>query len=108
MAFGINSKLDSCGTIDRLIDFTGTIAEIFTRDNLLQYRGIIVALYDKSTSVIGTAYFPMHTFVTTKLPIKVYGDSSSVWGTAVSNGSDKITCNRTASTTNRVAIFGVK
>ena len=109
-AASVSSLSDQMGKvvkIRQLADYTDTTAtSVQFAENANNYLLIVVRLHDSNNNVCATVTVPP--FLMRNITFKIYGESSSQWGSVlVSNDYLSATFNRTSSNTTKISVYGV-
>ena len=102
----ITSLYNNMKQYQELYDFNGTSsATVNLTDSANKYLFVSFIVYDSNGQIINSVTVPtvyMHNTTT-----KIYGDSSSVWGSvSISDDYTQATFNRTSATTSKVRLIG--
>lgn len=105
-AVDVQSAIDEKGTIDKLVEFTGTSANVATVPNLTQYKQIMLVLTHETYRILSTCY-PMVEFIDTG-HIHLVQQSTDRWGSARYINNTLIDLNRTSANTTSLIVYGIR
>lgn len=103
----LSDAITNLDTEDFLAEFTGTVATSMNLNyNAGNYRLLIFAVYNTANDLIASA--TITPYYARNVPIKLFGDSSSQWGSVtLANDYASATFNRTSATTAKVRLIGI-